>query len=199
MVPRPAASESLGDLRKLELPRPGLDADRETQPGPPETRPSVGRSQKLPLVITALQKLHGIVSLTIDGGWAGGTVCLSEDRALEGSLDSKSRTELPDDLSQGSPVILPDTQGLHGGSCPVCLLPPFPRSDPGETAAACRLSRGFPFQVFQLADQAGPRPGFLQRQVNPWDLTSAPCPSAGPVVKEMTGLNSELRAPILSV
>lgn len=121
MVPRPAASESLRDLKSLELPRPGLDADRATQP-----LPECGRSQKLPLVITALQKLHGIVSLTIDGGWARGTVCLSEDRALEGSLD----------LSQGSPVILPGTQGPHGGSCPVCLLPLFPRSDSGEMAAA---------------------------------------------------------------
>lgn len=46
--------------------------------------------------------------------------------------------------------------------------------------------------------EAGPRPGFLLRQVDPRDLTSAPCPSAGPVVKEMTGLNSELREPILS-
>lgn len=33
---------------------------------------------------------------------------------------------------------------------------------------------------------------------DPRDLTSDPHPSAGPVVKEMTGLNSELRDPILS-
>lgn len=60
------------------------------------------------------------------------------------------------------------------------------------------LARSFPLQVFQFTARQ-PQAGFLLRQVNPWDLPSALCPSAGPVVKEMTGLNSELREPILSV
>lgn len=52
----------------LQLPGLGLDGDGETQPCPPETRPSVGGgSQKLPLVI-ALQRLCGIVSLTAGEG-----------------------------------------------------------------------------------------------------------------------------------
>lgn len=43
-----------------------------------------------------------------------------------------------------------------------------------RVAATDKWARSFPLQVFQFADKPGPRPGFLLRQVNPWDLTSAP-------------------------
>lgn len=41
-------------------------------------------------------------------------------------------------------------------------------------AATDQWPRSFPLQVFQFANEPGPRPGFLERQVSPWDLTSAP-------------------------
>lgn len=59
-------------------------------------------------------------------------------------------------------------------------------------------SQEHPASDFPVRRPGGPEPEFLWRQVTPGDLTSDPHPSAGPVVKEMTGLNSELRDPILS-
>lgn len=56
-APQTCCIRITGDLENLQPPSPGLDADGETQLCPLETRPSVGRSQKLSLVLRALQRL----------------------------------------------------------------------------------------------------------------------------------------------
>lgn len=70
---------------------------------------------------------------------------------------------------------------LHGlamsvtSHLPVCRwLVPSPSHREQKQWAADRLAVSVPFQVFQFASQPGPMPVFLLRQVNPWDLTSAP-------------------------
>lgn len=96
-----------------------------------------GEAIKLPLVLTAPQRWRALFLYWEAGGEGQNPLSLRR-QAREGSLDSESRTEVPDDLGWGPPVMPPHIRSPRGVSGPVCRLP-LPGSDSGE-----KVQEGWP-------------------------------------------------------